>query len=379
MDRRSFLQWGVGAAAWGGVTQLLRAGPPSTAALSEVAFPPPVASVIPVVGDGVYVWNKPPEGQTGFLEPRSFEAMVGIELEGRGNATELKAATPIPVECPEQKIDQEQIETQGCEAEARQLGPFARQLFLRASGIAKGQVISAKARYKLTLYKQFENYHREQFPERQAVPPAVQKQYLGDSPGIESRAPEVRQLLAKLSSGSEHPWDLAKKFADWIRGNVRPQIGSYIGVPKALHLRAGDCAEMSAIFVALCRAAGIPARLVWIPNHNWAEFFLADEKGAEHWIPVHTACYFWFGWTGVHELVIQKGDRIRFPEKNRYYRLLEDWLQWGGRRPESRYLAELVPKPAKPGADPGPGARRKTASGEWQVVGKHPLDRYTRR
>jgi hypothetical protein len=379
MDRRSFLQWGVGAVACGSVVKALRAAPPAAATLSEVAFPPPVASVIPVVGDGVYVWNKPPEGQTGFLEPRPFEAMVGIELEGRGNGTELKATTPAPVECPEQKIVAERIETHGCEAEVRQLGAFARQLFLRAPGIAKGQVISAKAHYKLTLYKQFENYHREQFPERQTIPTSVQKTYLGDSPGIETRAPEVRQLLGELSSGQEHPWDLAKKFAGWIRGHMRPQIGPYIGVSKALQIHAGDCAEMSAVFVALCRAAGIPARLVWVPNHNWAEFFLADEKGAEHWIPVHTACYFWFGWTGAHELVIQKGDRIRFPEKKKSYRLLEDWLQWGGRKPDAHYLGELVPKPGKSGEDAGPGARRKSPTGEWQLVGSHPLDRYTRR
>ncbi|MGA2068349.1 MAG: transglutaminase-like domain-containing protein [Thermoguttaceae bacterium] len=378
MDRRSFLQWGLGAAASASVVKVLRAEEPA-ATPSEIAFPPPVASVIPVVGDGKYIWNKPPEGETGYLEPRPFEAMVGIELVGRGNGTDLRAATPAPVQCPEQKIVKEDIETHGCEAEVRQLGPFARQLFLRAPSIASGQVISAKVHCQLTLYKQFENYHRDQFPERQAIPTAVQKAYLGDSPGIESRAPEVRQLLAKLTSGKEHPWDLAKKFAQWIVRSIRPQIGPYIGVSKALQGHAGDCAEMSAIFVALCRAAGIPARLVWVPNHNWAEFYLADAKGAEHWIPVHTACYFWFGWTGAHELVIQKGDRIRFPEKNRNYRLLEDWLQWGGRKPESHYLGDLAPQPGKSGEPAGPGARRKSPTGEWVVVGKDPLDRYTRR
>ena len=39
------------------------------------------------------------------------------------------------------------------------------------------------------------------------------------------------------------------------------------------------------MLVALCRAGGIPARLVWVPNHNWAEFYdgqcwrVADPKG----------------------------------------------------------------------------------------------------
>ena len=128
-----------------------------------------------------------------------------------------------------------------------------------------------------------------------------------------------------------------------------------------------------------CRG-GIPARLVWVPDHNWAEFYLTDDKGVGHWIPAHTACYFWFGWTGAHELVLQKGDRLRMPDRgNRLFRLQEDWMQWSGRRPQVRYNAELSPLPATSGADPGPGARKKMSNGEWKVVGKHPMDQYARR
>ena len=86
---------------------------------------------------------------------------------------------------------------------------------------------------------------------------------------------------------------------------------------NSLRRRTGDCEELAGIFVALCRSAGIPARLVWVPNHNWAEFYLTDHEGQGHWIPAHTSCYTWFGWTGVHELVIQKGDRLSVPHEKR--------------------------------------------------------------
>jgi hypothetical protein len=224
------------------------------------------------------------------------------------------------------------------------------------------------------------NYQREQFPQKQTIPPELGKRYLGESPGIQTRCKEIRDLLGRLRGDLKHPWDLAKKFAAWIPQNIRPQIGPYTGVVKALDARAGDCAEMSAVFVALCRASGIPARLVWVPDHNWAEIYLIDEEGKGHWIPVHTACYFWFGWTGAHELVIQKGDRLKMPGRGaRLFRLQEDWMQWGGTRPTVRYLGELTPQAAKPGEDPGPGARRKNTAGEWKLVGTHPLDQYMRR
>lgn len=207
----------------------------------------------------------------------------------------------------------------------------------------------------------------------------VRSQYLGNSPGIETRSKQVAALLDMLRGEGDYPWDLARKFAQWVPKNIRPQIGSYTSVLKALETRRGDCEEMAGVFTALCRAADIPARLVWVPNHTWSEFYLTDGEGKGHWIPAHTACYFWFGWTGAHELVLQKGDRVRVPEERRLMRLLEDWMQWSGTKPDARYLAELDPLPPETGGDPGPGARRKIATGEWKLVGNHPMDRYARR
>lgn len=339
---------------------------------------PPAYSVIPVVGDGHWIWTKPPEGETGYLEPRDYSLKVGIELEGRGNANRIISTTTVPVECPEQKIELDGIKTQGCNAQVRELGPHARQLILYAPGIVKGQVVSAVAQYKVTVHKQYHGYQRDQFPQQQTVPKEIGRQYLANSPGIETRSAEVRKLHEELSRGLTHPWDLAAKCAAWVPRNIRPQIGSYTSVVTALKNRRGDCEEMAGVLVALCRAAGIPARLVWIPNHTWAEFHLVDNEGQGHWIPAHTACYFWFGWTGAHELVLQKGDRIRVPERRKFFRLLEDWTQWMGTRPKTRYLAELKPEAAE-SEDPGPGARNKIDSGEWKLAGNHPMDRYLRR
>ncbi len=378
MDRRNFLQIGAGAAVCGGLATL---GQRARLLESDDGRMPPAFSVIPVVGDGKWIWKEPPKGATGYLEPRPYKLDVGIELEGRGAATRIKATTPVPIELAEQKLDDEKVEAAGCEAEVREISPLVRQLSLAAPEIAAGQKITAVAHYKLTVYKQYQNYQREQFPETQKKPPnEVRDAFLGDSPGIQTRIPQVRKLLGELTGDAKHPWDLAKQFADWIPHNIHPQIGPYTSVAAALDHRLGDCEEMSSVFVALCRAAGIPARIVWVPNHNWSEFYLADKEGTGHWIPVHTACYFWFGWTGVHELVLQKGDRFRVPDRgSRLFRLQEDWMQCLGRRPAVRYTAELTPLPIKPNDDAGPGARRKTISGEWELIGHHPLDRYARK
>ena len=120
-----------------------------------------------------------------------------------------------------------------------------------------------------------------------------------------------------------------------------------------------------------------------MPGHNWAEFALTDYEGKGHWIPAHTSAYSWFGWTGVHEVVLQKGDSIRVPEKRKPQRLVADWMQWLGKRPSVRYFATLEPiavESATDGSksDPGPGARRKVEKGEWKPFGPHAERKYTR-
>jgi hypothetical protein len=376
MNRRDLLRTAVagscGACLWSVVDRAARSLQPSV--------DPPAYSVIPVVGDGRWIWKEPPEGETGYLEPRSYDVSVGIELEGTGPANDITGTTAAPLEYPEQKIESKSIETSGCQAEVRKLAEGAGQLLLAAPGIDRGQVIRAVARFRMTLFKQFFDYHADQFPAKQELPPEIRKSYLQDSPGIQVRSRQVRSLAAELTSGTpKHPFDQARAFAEWVPQHIKPQIGAYTSVTAALDDRRGDCEEMAAVFVALCRSVGIPARLVWVPNHNWAEFYLTDNDGKGHWIPAHTACYSWFGFNGAHELVLQKGDRIMLPERRKQVRLLADWLRCSGSPPKVRYTAELTPLADEPGGDAGPGARRKDERGEWRVVGNHSLDVAMRR
>jgi len=57
-----------------------------------------------------------------------------------------------------------------------------------------------------------------------------------------------------------------------------------VGAVGALEAKTGDCTEYSDLFVALCRAEGVPARVIegytssWVnvPQHNWTEVWLRD-------------------------------------------------------------------------------------------------------
>ena len=159
---------------------------------------------------------------------------------------------------------------------------------LAAPSIVAGQTVGAVAHFRLTLYKQYHGYQKEQFSAKQDFPQAFRKLYLYDSPGIQTRRRAVKELAAKVGGQVEHPWDQAKAFYEWVWSNIKARRGYYTSVVQAIRDRVGDCEERAAVFVALCRVSGIPARLVWVPNHNWAEFFLKDHEGKRHWIPRHT-------------------------------------------------------------------------------------------
>lgn len=375
MRRRNFV---LGSASAAALSFASFSSSGQTVSKQTAVAPAPTYSIVPVVGDGKWIWTKPPQ-QTGYLEPRDYELSIGVELQGTSPASGVKATTVAPIKLPEQDVLDVKIETQGCEAALRPISDQAAQLILAAPGIVGGQVIRAVATYKLRVCKEYFGYQQDQFPAQQKAPQGFAKVYLGESPGIQARDKSVHALVEKLVATSDHPWQKATKFHQWVWENIQGRPGYFTNVLVALRDKVGDCEERAAVFVALCRASGIPARLVWVPNHNWAEFWLHDEKGEGRWIPAHTSCYSWFGWTGAHEVVLQKGDKLFVPEERKPLRLLADWMQWQGGRPLVRYAAELRPLPSKDETDPGPGARSKDKKGEWVLLNKHPDDRYMRK
>ncbi|MDY6974027.1 MAG: transglutaminase-like domain-containing protein [Thermodesulfobacteriota bacterium] len=102
---------------------------------------------------------------------------------------------------------------------------------------------------------------------------------------IESDDPDLRRIAQKLKDS--RPVKTAEKIFQWVSGNV--QYAGYLsdnrGALYALRHKEGDCTEFMHLFVALCRAAGTPARCIggYITGknaalkpggyHNWAEFY----------------------------------------------------------------------------------------------------------
>ena len=108
--------------------------------------------------------------------------------------------------------------------------------------------------------------------------------WLASGPLFEYDDPDFKRVAPEFSGA---PVQAARAAFDWVRENLRDTgyDGTDRGALFALIQKKGDCTEYAALFVALCRRSGIPARamggyvarenMVLDPAsfHNWAEFY----------------------------------------------------------------------------------------------------------
>ncbi len=368
---------GTGLGASGLITNRLFAKPEN--GISTASQVPATHAIIPVVSDGHYILDKPPADTEGYFFPRDYEVKVGMSFTANANSTNLTATTAAPVSFPEQEILEFEIEADGCQAEIIQLTETAAVLALSTGRIAAGQTVFAIAHYKMRVCMEYRAFEKERFPaEQNGAEKIFSKSVLRNGTGIRCNTKVVRDVVNEVIPQGTHPWDAAKIFHEWVFDHIKGVPCDYTSVEEAIQKGQGDCEERASVFIALCRAAGIPARLVWVPGHNWAEIGLIDQEGQPFWIPVHTAAYSWFGWTGVHEVVLQKGDNIYVKHRKKAFRLLDDWYRVEGPHLTALFKAGIIPQSTIRDDDPGPGQREKMANGVWELTGEHPKNEYMR-
>jgi transglutaminase-like putative cysteine protease len=110
---------------------------------------------------------------------------------------------------------------------------------------------------------------------------------------------KVRKVAGQAIAGKSKPLDRARAIYNYVLSNMTyDKTGTGWGngdIHWACDAKRGNCTDFHALFIGLCRAAGIPARFVMgigLPTargegdidsyHCWAEFFLAGYG----WVPV---------------------------------------------------------------------------------------------
>ncbi|HEX8201877.1 MAG TPA: transglutaminase-like domain-containing protein [Isosphaeraceae bacterium] len=97
-----------------------------------------------------------------------------------------------------------------------------------------------------------------------AGPEAVAEEFLKPNPLVNSEDPAVVGLMRKAVGSATDPWAKAVAIQKWVAENLHDKNfeTTFASASEVAQGLTGDCSEHSVLTAAMCRAAGIPSRVV---------------------------------------------------------------------------------------------------------------------
>ena len=259
----------------------------------------------------------------GMTIPSDWE--FGLQVDSPAAAKGIKASFPVPRVWPEQEVELlEEFKTDNViEFDRMKAKKWTEQFGFKVKQMEPGSSEKAYVRFRVKKKMIRAPKDTTVFVKAKKVPSKL-KEFLKPSPLIESRDKRIRAIAKDLEDSSLNAWDQVEKNYTWVRENITYKFDEVNrSCLEALDNKHGDCGELSSLFIAICRAQGVPARSVWIPGHVYPEFYLHDQDGNGHWFPFQAAGTYAFGSMSEIRPILQKGDRFKMPsqkEEVRYVR-----------------------------------------------------------
>jgi hypothetical protein len=297
--------------------------------------------------------SEPSDAKLG--DPVTVRYRVGVEIKAsRGACQGIVAMVAVPYTGAEQeiKVVSEEFSSDVDKVEFRELGGGGAKLMeIKVSSLPKGAVAKAIMTYEVST--------RPVLPPDEklvaglsipAKPDRELKAFLSPSPFIEARDKKIRSLAREIWTTTESTeseaaltdWQRIELLYDYVIDNIDYVEGDDKSALTTLRDEQADCHGRSALFVALCRAHGIPARIVWVHNHCFAEFYLENAEGQGTWFPAESAGTRAFGYMPLARVIMQKGDDFRDPfRRGERLRYATD-LAKGFGDPKVKFIREQV-------------------------------------
>jgi len=164
-------------------------------------------------------------------------------------------------------------------------------LYFRPAGGGSVTMTASAAVKPYSFKKRLAEHSRsEEIPDEARI-------YLGSSEGINPQSPALSGIVGSLKSPDR--LKTVMNILKWMKSNISYKIEDFRNVEEIIDRGYGECGCWSALFTALCRSAGIPARIIWgvvldrtpdhsfapeghMKGHAWAEFYI----GGVGWVPV---------------------------------------------------------------------------------------------
>ena len=283
-----------------------------------------------------------PDGARYIGGPRLGERQVqiwkaGIIIEPGTEIGNLQFGVPVPMDWREQRVVSVNEERMGAGLASQiQFIPHhagATEMRLQLGTIRPTQPMEIVLEIELENYKLLppDNPGQYTIPNQRQLPQEI-RQFLLPTPYIESDNSLFRRMYADITKDRNTDWDKVEALYSFVQNNVKYNETAWRNAVKgALSVVrqpkgewTADCKDMTCLFIALCRAGGIPARIVRVPGHCYAEFYLELRQDARSgtrgrgatvpgfWFPCQVAGDYAFGGIPEQRVILQKGDS--FPD-----------------------------------------------------------------
>ncbi len=282
-----------------------------------------------------------------YESPQKQNWRIGLVLETPVTCTNVIATFPVPMDWPEQKVrvTGQTVDPAVTSWKTRELPGGARQVVLQMRRVNAGATVEAMFTFEIERSRILGPQVTDDLviPQR---PDRGLRMYMGNSPNINASHSRIKLASRELAKReAENDWDRVEQIYDYVREKVQYVKGPLKNASDALKDGNGDCEEMTSLFVALCRNARVPARMVWIPDHCYPEFYLEDAQGDGHWFPCQAAGTRQFGRMDEYRPVLQKGDRFKVPEQKTPVRYVAEFFKCdrkGKRNPRPNFVREMI-------------------------------------
>ena len=287
------------------------------------------------------------DSRLSFQSPQVQNWRIGLVLETPVSCTNVLATFPVPKEWPEQTVTltSQDVDPAVTHWTTRELPGGAKQVVLQMKRVPAGATVQALFEFAIERSRIVGPALTDDLviPKR---PGRDLRLYMGNSPFIDASHGRIKVASRELASRDyDNDWDRVEQIYDFVREQVQYTEGKLKNASDALKDGSGDCEEMTSLFVALCRNARVPARVVWIPDHCYPEFYLEDGDGQGHWFPCQAAGTRQFGKMDEYRPVLQKGDRFKVPEKKTPVRYVSEFFRCdrkGKGNPRPRFVREMI-------------------------------------
>ncbi|MBP7053899.1 MAG: transglutaminase [Phycisphaerae bacterium] len=226
-----------------------------------------------------------------------------VKSFGSGKIGTLQVCLAVPETMPQQKIESLSFSPSTCTMHKDRWQQEA--AVFQYEAVPAGMTVESRFEADVTI----SDIRYFIFPDRCGtladIPAEIRDRYTANGTKYMTDDPYIRKIAREVAGDQKSPYAIARKMYDYVRNHLEYKLeGGWNAAPVVLRRGTGSCSEYSFCFIALCRAAGVPARYVgsvvvrgddaslddtfhrwpevYLPNYGWVTM---DAQGGDKPLP----------------------------------------------------------------------------------------------